>query len=181
MQESITQLDSINNKILPRLIEIPVKSEAEGDTAWTDLKGMRIRLAHKFWSIDPAVLWSTVADDFPKLIALLSQIRLQPQPIRKQEQPEIIFRGEEVLSLPLADAGNKPAPGDGLLFVWFCEDGDFQVFRVGRKGPKELLISSATPMTVSGLYRLEGGKKVAQIGPAARVGPSIALQQEERQ
>ena len=54
VQESITQLDSINNKILPRLIEIPIESEAEGDTAWADLKGMRIRLAHQVsGDIDP--------------------------------------------------------------------------------------------------------------------------------
>ena len=173
VQESITQLDSINNNILPRLIEIPVKSEAEGDTAWADLKGMRIRLAHKFWSIDPAVLWSTVVSDFPKLIALLSKIRLQPQPLGNQEQPEIIFRGDEVLTLPLADTRNKPAPGDGLLFLWFAEDGDPEVFRVGRKGPRQLLVhaSASNPISIEGLYRLEGGEKVARIGPAVEIEP----------
>ncbi len=184
VQESITQLDRINNKILPRLIEIPIESEAEGDTAWANLKGMRIRLAHKFWSIDPTVLWATVASDFPKLIALISKIKLQPHPIGKQVQPELIFRGEEVLSLPFSDAGNKPALGEGILFLWFYEDGDFQVLRVGRKGPKELLLSSATPMTLVGLYRLndqpEGSENDTQIGPAVRVGPSIDPQQEER-
>ena len=37
-----------------------------------------------------------------------------------------------------------------------------------------MLISSATPMTVGGLYRLEGGEKVAQIVPGAKLG-SLSL------
>ena len=184
VQESITQLDSINNKILSRLIEIPAESEADGDTTWSDLKGMRIRLAHKFWDIDPGVLWWTVVDDFPKLIALLSKMRIHPEPMAKQGQIAIPFRGEDLLSLPLSDERSKPVPGKSLLFLWFDEDGDFQVFRVARKGPRNLLLASATPMSVKGLYRQEHGSEgeetLTQIGPAGELGSAITPQEEER-
>ena len=58
VQESILKLDDINEGIYPELIEL------DGDT-WKGLKGMRSRLAHAFWNIDPKILWSTVTEDFP--------------------------------------------------------------------------------------------------------------------
>ena len=67
VQESAKQLDEINNKIYPELIEI-----SEDD--WRGLKGMRDRLAHAFWNIDPQILWSTVTEDFPVLYALVATI-----------------------------------------------------------------------------------------------------------
>ena len=175
VQESITQLDSINSKILPRLIEIPVEPEAEGEPAWADLKGMRIRLAHKFWSIDPAVLWATVTRDFPQLITLLSNIRLLPQPIGKQQQFKVPVSREELLSLPTSEGWHRPAPGQAILFLWFDDDGDPQVFRMGVKGPKQLIASASTSMSILGVYGVkcgpEGNEDVTQIGPAVEVGP----------
>jgi uncharacterized protein with HEPN domain len=38
---------------------------------WTDIVGMRNRLVHAYFDIDLALLWTTVTDDLPLLIAEL--------------------------------------------------------------------------------------------------------------
>ena len=74
VQECVTQLDNINRSIFPCLIEIPDKANTGDDLSWDGLKGMRIRLAHKFWSIDPDVLSATVRRDFPALLEFLNTL-----------------------------------------------------------------------------------------------------------
>lgn len=38
---------------------------------WSDIVGMRHRLVHAYFDIDPDILWTTVHDDLPPLIAAL--------------------------------------------------------------------------------------------------------------
>ena len=79
VQECVTQLDKVNNSVFPCLIEIPSNPSPNDDLSWDGLKGMRIRLAHKFWSIDPDILWNTVKRDFPVLLAFLKTLFVSPQ------------------------------------------------------------------------------------------------------
>ena len=153
VQESITQLDKINNKILLRLVEIPITSDNAGYTAWADLKGMRIKLAHKFWEIDPKVLWQTVTDDFPKLILLLSTITVIPTPVQESETVKFMVPTNRLSSLPPATVDIQPEPGRSLLCLWFDSNGDPQVFRVSPGHRRDQLVMvSSDAITVEGVY-----------------------------
>ena len=45
---------------------------------WADIVGMRNRLIHAYFGIDPEFVWSTVATDLPALIRQLQTILLPP-------------------------------------------------------------------------------------------------------
>lgn len=38
---------------------------------WTDIRGMRNRVAHEYFGVDVKVLWETVREDLPSLVAAL--------------------------------------------------------------------------------------------------------------
>ena len=83
VQESVVQLDKINESIFHALEEFPIESHVD-ELNWTDLKGMRIRLAHKFWDIDPDILWTTVTWDFPSLPAPIGEVICIPGENRRE-------------------------------------------------------------------------------------------------
>jgi uncharacterized protein with HEPN domain len=41
---------------------------------WADIVGMRNRLVHAYFDVDLSLLWTTVADDLPELIASLEAV-----------------------------------------------------------------------------------------------------------
>lgn len=41
------------------------------DIPWTDIRGMRNRVAHEYFGVDVKVLWETVRGDLPPLLATL--------------------------------------------------------------------------------------------------------------
>jgi uncharacterized protein with HEPN domain len=41
---------------------------------WADIVGMRNRLVHAYFDVDLSLLWATVADDLPALIASLEAV-----------------------------------------------------------------------------------------------------------
>ena len=43
------------------------------DIPWLDIVAMRHRLTHGYFDIDPDIVWSTVTDDLPPLIAQLER------------------------------------------------------------------------------------------------------------
>jgi len=159
VQESITQMDNINNRILPRLVEIPDKSAVDGDTSWTDLKGMRTRLAHQFWNIDPVILHTTVRDDLPQLISLLSTLTILPEPIDIDggQLPPVAFWGRDLLALGLSADTFPPQAGRSLVQLWFDVQGEPHVFRIASRNQKTLLLHSSHPTIRLGqLYKREG-------------------------
>ena len=173
VQESITQLDNLNQRLLPCLVEIPVRPEIEGTATWADLKGMRNRLTHQFWCIDPKILWETVKEDLPKVIDLLSTLSIHPEPVGKGQPLQFTLRGQDLLSLPLLDGRSGPAPGQALVRLWFDEEGKPEAFRVGRMGDRRLALASSAPVHLQGLYRIEHGPEGAkrtQVGPPVDVG-----------
>ncbi len=42
------------------------------DVPWTSVIGMRHRLTHAYFDVDPAVVWATVQDDLEPLVTRLS-------------------------------------------------------------------------------------------------------------
>ena len=41
---------------------------------WVDIISMRHRLVHGYFNVDPDIVWSTVAEDLPPLVVLLTQV-----------------------------------------------------------------------------------------------------------
>ena len=135
VQESAKQLDDINSRIYPSLIEF------DNDT-WQDLKRMRDYLAHKFWDIDPHILWSTVTSDFLDLSALLSTIIVIDQPMGDNEKFSFDFKTERLLGLPDVAPGSVVEAGQSIIAVVFGHNGKVGVFRVGHDGTNKLVMSS---------------------------------------
>lgn len=160
VEESITQVDKVDKRILRRLVEIPSDVDGSEELSWAQLKGMRIRLAHAFWKIDPQVLWETVTSDFPLLIQLLVRVNVADRPGENGQPADgsLAFRGEDVLALPFSGTIDTPAPGQCLVFLWFDERGVPQALRIAKKGDRTLSLNSSTPISIKGLYKLSKEK-----------------------
>jgi uncharacterized protein with HEPN domain len=53
---------------------------AHPDISWADMTGMRNRLIHGYFEVDPARVWDTIQDDLPALIARI-------EPLVRPEEP----------------------------------------------------------------------------------------------
>jgi uncharacterized protein with HEPN domain len=47
---------------------------------WTDIRGMRNKIAHEYFGIDAKLLWQTVREDLPPLIATLRALASRSDP-----------------------------------------------------------------------------------------------------
>ena len=110
VQEAATQIDKINDTVFPALAAIP-KSD------WQNLKGMRIRLAHKFWDIDPQILWRAVTEEFPELIALMTNLQICQEPYDFPNAPPATFNGKQYNELPPIEPGSQLTPRNSLTFL----------------------------------------------------------------
>lgn len=135
VEESVVKLDCINNRIYPELIEI------DGET-WKGLKGMRSRLAHAFWNIDPQILWSTVTTDFPDLLALLSTIIVIKNPIGDNEPFEFTIQTDRLMGLPKVTPDSNVKAGSSIVVLVFGYNGRVGVNRIGHVGTKGLVFNS---------------------------------------
>ena len=148
VEESIKQLDRLCPHIYECLMEIPVShlSEQPEVLSWKALIGMRDRLAHQFWNIDPDILWRTVTEDFPKLIVLLTSLRVIEKPHKGSEDVLISITRDDFNSLPESEEG-EVGPltlGHHVTFLFFDDDGTPQGVRLGRSKEGDLLFA-ATP------------------------------------
>ena len=75
--------DSLLNLALVRLLEVigeaakalsPEISTAHPEIPWKKISGMRDRLIHGYFDVNLDVVWETVTQDLPPLIASLEQI-----------------------------------------------------------------------------------------------------------
>jgi uncharacterized protein with HEPN domain len=135
VEEAGIQIDKINKELYPALIEV------DEDT-WSDLKGMRSRLAHAFWNIDPTILWETVTKDFPVLVALLSNLMIYDEPARDGETRSFYFKTEHLLRLPDVNGGPPFEAGQSIVMVSFFHDGQPHVFRAGHVGNGKMVVDS---------------------------------------
>ena len=46
---------------------------------WTDVIGMRNRLIHAYFDIDPDIVWDTATQDIPSLVAELTKLLGEPE------------------------------------------------------------------------------------------------------
>ena len=132
VEECAVQLDHINKTIFPRLVEIPQSAE-DGELSWAGLRGMRNRLAHKFWDIDEKVLWETVTRDFPRLHSLLDSLMVSDTIGNVDAQGVFIISTKRLKRLPISAADDEISLGNSIPFLYFDSNGKAQCFRI-RKG-----------------------------------------------
>ena len=134
VQESVVQLDNINPRVYPALAEV-------GKETWSGFKGMRSRLAHAYWKIDPDILWSTVTVDLIELHTILSRISVLGQPAPYGVDIVGQFRVEQLLALPNTPPGSFPDPGASYITLIFRPDGKVSTIRLARDGDRVLVIA----------------------------------------
>jgi uncharacterized protein with HEPN domain len=49
-------------------------ADAHSEIAWSLIRGMRNRLVHDYFGMDPEIIWGTIQNDFPPLIAPLEKL-----------------------------------------------------------------------------------------------------------
>jgi uncharacterized protein with HEPN domain len=57
----------------------PEFTDQHGDIPWEDIYLMRNRLSHGYFSVDLAVVWTTLQRDIPELALQISQLQLDHQ------------------------------------------------------------------------------------------------------
>ena len=129
--ECATQLDKMNLSILDALDEVPLKSEQGTDLDWEGLKGMRIKLAHKFWDIDKGILWETVTKDFPVLRILLSLLVVSGPSI-DPDTPEFSISVKRFRALPISKMNDEFTLGNSFIFMNFDNSGRAECLRIAR-------------------------------------------------
>ena len=147
VQECIVQLDNMSDSILKCLVEFPLRSDG-GSTNWTDLKGMRSRLAHNFWSIHAHILWETVTTDFVELKQIISSLSISTTIGDFDDQPRGAVSREQFLELSPTKEGESVELGNSLPFLYFDSHGLAQCFRLGRTSDNRILVAHSKPGTV---------------------------------
>ena len=137
-QESAKQIDNINRGLFSELIEFDQRY-------WKALRGMRDRLAHKFWDIDPNILLETVKKDFVQLLPLLSTLHLHDQIVGNNGKISFTVNTDRLLNLPNWQLGSDAKAGYSFVVVAFKKTGDVMVFRYGHDGIDKLTTSSNSP------------------------------------
>ena len=78
-------LDSDRKLVLALLKAVEIVGEAAGQVSeetrsgisgvpWRDIVGMRNRLVHAYFDVNLDILWSTVVEDLPSLVAILRAV-----------------------------------------------------------------------------------------------------------
>ena len=106
---------------------------------------MRIRLAHQFWDIDPQILWSTVTEDFPALLSLLSTTIVIENPLDAHEDIIIEFESARFLGLPVTTPGAATEAGHSLVTIVFDPNGGVEVIRI-KKASREAITTNVDPV-----------------------------------
>ncbi len=52
--------------------------QAHPEIPWAQMKAMRNRLVHAYFSVDPTVVWDTIGNDLPPLVGSLQRLLLNP-------------------------------------------------------------------------------------------------------
>ena len=124
VQESAKQINSINKRFFSELAEID-----EDD--WKALRGMRDWLAHKFWDVDPNILWKTVNEDFANLLPLLASIRIADQLTSGKGEIDITDETKLLMNMPAWPENSGFRPGHSIVIMAFTHSGDIMVIRIG--------------------------------------------------
>ena len=133
-QESAKQIDNINSKFFTELIELD-------KSYWKSLRRMRDRLAHKFWDIDPNILWETVRQDFLHLLSLLSTIRVVEQLHVNKTLIDFTDDVKRLSKMPEWPDNSGFKSGHSIVVMAFTPIGDVVVLRVGHNDGRMFVVT----------------------------------------
>ena len=150
VQECAVQLDNMKRGILEALEEVPLQADDGTELSWSGLKGMRSRLAHKFWDIDQAILWDTITQDFPVLQTLLSLVIVVDR-LPDGKSVRFSFRAKRFRLLPVSDPKGRFTLGNSLIMLFFSNDGQAQCLRVAKESETRVNFKGPDDVTVLGL------------------------------
>ena len=120
--EAITKLDEITHEVLfAMLTEVPVDNDEDGALTWKNLKGIRVRLAHKFWDTNNRILRNTVRDDFPVLATLFSRLLINRSILRDDTSVQITLQKSDLART--AGFGDTPSLGEYSLIATYSVAG----------------------------------------------------------
>lgn len=120
--EAITQLDVLTHeKLFAMLTEVPVDDDEDGALTWKNLKGIRIRLAHKFWDTDYGIVLSTVRDDFPVLATLFFRLQINQSILREDASGQFTLKKSDLVRT--VGTGVAPSFGDYLTIATYSFAG----------------------------------------------------------
>ena len=164
VQECAIALDRMKRSIFEALEEIPMISEQGTELNWSGLKGMRIKLAHKFWDIDPKILWVTVTQDFPVLRTLLSLLVVANWSA-DPDSDHFSLPVENYIHLPLSKADDEFTLGNSIIIISFNKRGRARCMRIKKLSDRRFMVKP--PDDVDGyelsLY-LDGGEEREHLG-----------------
>lgn len=134
--EAITQLDkSTGGTLLEALVEIPMEGKNDSLT-WADLKGMRIRLAHKFWEIDHEIVWQTVTNEFPAVGDLFACVHIADTVFDMRTDEGLVYTFStdlfKQIKYPLEELGDDYSPGKFIIVALYDRTGGWLLARAGR-------------------------------------------------
>ena len=132
--EAISQFDNATNRtLLKELVEIPMNGQKDGLT-WDGLKGMRIRLAHKFWEIDHEIVYQTVRDEFPVVADLLKCVHVAPEIFDPRRERTFQYRMDASVfkQIKYPTEPNEPfLPGRFGVVAFYDKICGWALFRMG--------------------------------------------------
>ena len=132
--EAITGFDKVTKgTLLKELVEIPMNGGKDCLT-WDGLKGMRIRLAHKFWDIDNEIVYRTVTDEFPAVADFLKCVHVAPRVFDLRGKRSSEYRMDASLFKQLkyhADPNEPFAPGKFGVVAFYDKTFGWDLFRMG--------------------------------------------------
>lgn len=133
-QESAKQIDNINGGFFAELIEFD-------ENYWKSLRRMRDRLAHKFWDVDPEILWETVRIDFVHLLSLLLTIRVVDHLVAGKTYIDFTDEVTRLSKLPEWSDNADFKAGQSIVVIAFTRYGDIIILRAGHNDGKMFVIT----------------------------------------
>src|SRR5437879_4309449 len=70
----------------------PAAQKACPEIPWSDVIAMRHRLIHGYYDVDPDIVWDTVHDDLPPLVAAIKNIRSEEHTSELQSPMYLVCR-----------------------------------------------------------------------------------------
>lgn len=136
LADAITELDKASHgTLLGALVEIPEESDDPRAMTWRNIKGIRVRLAHKYWEIDYNIVIPVVRDDFPKLEALFERLHIEPSSQSEEGRVSLTIEtlGKNLEPQTTAAEEDPPLPGNSVIMATYHPQFGWLLFRFFRR------------------------------------------------
>ena len=155
-QETVQALDKASGyRLLSVLVELPLEADGD-DLSWKGLIGMRNVLAHQPWALDHAVVWRTVTEEFPILLAVIdaTTIEVEPSDVENGRQPKIMVDVATLMAGTGTTIGGKMSPTGSQILVFRDLTHGLGALHVGRSDDGTSRLVGAAPAWARGRWSM---------------------------